>query len=293
MLVASSISYYLCVTNHLIIPSLSMSPNPRRQILALVKLSAFGLLLIAPFASCHKEIANGMLTQKGILKEWWYTLERDTIRGTLASYTNPEESVWMLGEDMPVSKKEIMNKTDNCFGNTRFFWKYKIKGLPEVFYLNTCGGPVFPVSSLGTDISIQNIVSPMGLVAEDIYMVTDTTVVVYDKEQLNDVGWTDYGKGRYRFRIPKNDSGKIRFWSVMMFAPHREYYDNETTDSGKFEREWFRNKRWPVTRLYFIQVTDTVTSKMINYDRRTYTSLFSDATKWLPDPEGGYKFDRQ
>ncbi len=161
-------------------------------------------------------------------------------------------------------------------------WHYRMPDINMQCYLQLVGGIVFPVSSKGVMLDLQ---APAyyEMVAEDIYLVTDTIVCHYDSLHLADAGWVETGRNTFTFNIPPNTSGRERFWQVNLYNKNREddirvnrgsapYIDDEEVP------EEYKKCHPAISKLRFIQVTDSFNPASLN------EAYYRRYTKKLPYP---------
>lgn len=107
------------------------------------------------------------------------------------------------------------------------------------------------------------------MVAEDIYLVTDTVVCHYDSLHLADAGWMETGRNTFTFNIPPNTSGRERFWQVNLYNKNREYDIRVNRGfapyiDDKEVPEEYKKRHPAISKLRFIQVTDSFNPASLN-----------------------------
>lgn len=242
--------------------------------------------------SCQKGFGEGLLTPKQVMSQWESMYRGDFLLTNSERYHM--DKFWIADKDTMLTRDELYERMEEYIGGPIRFWKFRIEGVSQSIFCNSGGSPGCPVSSRGTKLTIVGIPASTYIV-EDIYLLSDTTVVSYGVNDLRKIGWSEGADHTYIFRIPKNDTGKTRLWCVKLFAEGRSYYDEKTYLSDFQNHDVsMRNTRWPLVNLCFVQVTDTVNPSIVFGEGYSKSfSLIPRGAKWIPDPEGGYQFDNR
>ena len=250
--------------------------------------TAFGWLIVIMailFYGCgiYKGVHGNkhkILSQREVIKEWVKGSENvitsipgettfehpDVIEADnyLPAWISPDFLLVPKDKDIPL--KGVRDQLLQYAGGNQPLWLYASPELKEKCYVNSAVSPAFPVSSNGLSLRIEHLQQGWHLKAEDIYLVEDTVVYHYGREELSSVGWRNEECNQFRFDIPANKTGKERFWMVMMYNTDKRADDESNRIYNLLNHRDVTGRHPLQTKLCFIQVTDTVFPERIDSD---------------------------
>lgn len=258
----------------------------------------WSILTVTFLCACkvHKmpNLKHELLNQAQIMANWQRDAEDEL--GMPPAGKSWDEYFWLIPREYEPKENEFNLRINNVFGGPFLIVRYAMQeeDVKEECYVNiTPGQPVaLPVTSRGIEVETQ-VWNKGDLKAENIFVITaDSTIAEYKEPDLEKLGWRVSGGNKFNFKIPANNTGKPRLWCVRLYYSDRAGYDAYTLYINDFFGvDYLKNTRWTLGPLYFLQVTDSLNpADLYAPALQPYIDLLPESDKWLPDPEGGYKF---